>query len=50
VTYKGDVLPFQCMSLDQSMSVTEIDGLSLIFTDFYILALAPLLSCSLLRT
>jgi len=42
MTYKGVVPSFQCkMSLDHSTSMREIDDLSLIFIDFYVLALTP---------
>jgi hypothetical protein len=42
LVYKGDVPSFQCKTiLDRSMPAREIDGLSLVFIDFYIPALTP---------
>jgi len=45
--YRVNVLSLQCkMSPNQAMSMGEVDGLSLIFTDSYALVLTPCPHCS----
>jgi hypothetical protein len=42
IFYKGNVLPFQCKkSRDLSMSMGELDGLSLILIDLHVPVLTP---------
>jgi hypothetical protein len=47
IVYKGNVPSFQYKTrLDRSTSMVEVDGLSLIFIDLYVLVLTLCLHCS----